>query len=283
MRKLVLSASILAVSAVAASAADLAPQTYYTKAPPPAPVAAYNWTGFYIGGSLGGDWIQNDNATLSLPAGPPQAFQPFLANGSIPTNYGTNGSGLIYGGQAGYNWQMSNFVVGLEADFSGTTENNTQTVITDVPAAGVSLGLAYSTKIDALGTVRGRIGVLATPSLLLYATGGFAYGEVSHSYSESFGAPGTTPTINQSFGSVSNWDTGWTVGAGAEYALDQNWSIKGEYLFVNLSGDTFTTTATSGCGIPGACAFTLSPSHLGLNIARLGVNYKFGGPVVAKY
>ena len=156
---------------------------------------------------------------------------------------------------------------------------------TNVAAAGVSFGLAYTTKIDYVGTVRARAGLLVAPSVLLYATGGFAYGQVNHSYSESFGPLGGNPfTTNQSFGSSSSTNTGWVVGAGAEWMFAPNWSLRGEYLYVNLSSNSFTTPSNNAtCGVPNTCSFTLSPSNLGLNIARVGLSYKFGGPVVAKY
>jgi len=283
--KLIISAAVAASAILgigAASAADLPARTY-SKAPVMVD-PGYNWTGFYVGVNVGGDWIGKDNAVLTLPPGPPQAFLPFLANGSIPTNYGTSGAGVIGGVQAGYNWQMQSLVLGLEADFSGSSLNKSQTQYTSVVAAGFSFGNVYSTKLDYLGTVRGRLGVLVTPTLLAYATGGFAYGQVSHSFSEAFGALGGPATTNQSFGSVQNIDTGWTVGAGLEYALGNNFTIRGEYLYASLRGDSFTTVSNNpNCGVPNACSFTLGSGNLGLNIVRAGINYKFGGPVVAKY
>jgi outer membrane immunogenic protein len=283
MKKIALAAAAVSILMVGvASAADMAPR--YAKAPPPV-TPVWSWTGFYIGGDLGGAWIQKDDAVLTLPPGPPQAFLPFLANGSIPVNYGTRGSSFLYGAHAGYNWQVSNFVLGAEADIFGSSSRFTQNQTTNVPAALASFGLIYSTKIDYIGTVRGRAGLLVTPNVLLYATGGFAYGRVNHTYSESFGPLGGNPfTTNQSFGSSTNTNTGWVAGAGAEWMIAQNWSLRAEYLYVNLSGSSFTTPSNNpNCGLVNACSFTLTPSNLGLNIARVGLSYKFGGPVVARY
>jgi outer membrane immunogenic protein len=280
--KLIFSAAVAASAILgigAASAADLPVRTY-TKAPVMVD-PAYNWTGFYVGVNVGGDWIGKDNAVLSLPPGPPQAFLPALANGFIPTNYGTTGAGVIGGVQAGYNWQMQSLVLGLEADFSGSSLNKTQTQNIVPGGLSSSFSNVYSTKVDYLGTLRGRLGGLVSPTLLAYLTGGFAYGQVSHSFSESLGVPAQ---INQSFGSVRNLDAGWTVGAGLEWALGNNVTIRGEYLYVNLRGDSFTTTSNNpNCGLPNACSFTLSSNNLSLNIVRAAINYKFGGPVVAKY
>ena len=284
MKKILLGAvALAAIGAAPALAADLPARTY-TKAPPVvAPV--YNWTGFYVGGDVGGLWTQKDNAVLSLPPGPPQAFLPFLANGSIPVNYGTNGSSFLYGAHAGYNWQINSFVLGAEADIFGISSRFTQNQTTNVFAAFNSFGLTYTTKIDYVGTVRGRAGLLVAPNVLLYATGGLAYGQVNHTFSESFGPFGGNPfTTNQSLGSNNSTNTGWVVGAGAEWMIAQNWSLRAEYLYVNLSSSSFTTPSNNvTCGVVNACSFTLSPSNLGLNIARVGVSYKFGGPVVAKY
>jgi outer membrane immunogenic protein len=290
MKKLMpMAAAFVAIGAAPALAADLPARTF-TKAPAPIVDPTYNWSGFYAGANVGGDWIGSDHAVLTLPPGPPQAFLPFLADGTIATNYGTTGAGVIGGVQAGYNWQMQSLVLGLEADFSASSLNRAQTQNTIFPAAGVPVILVpfstvYSTRVDYLGTVRGRLGGLVTPTLLAYATGGFAYGSVSHSFSQSSGFGLGGPTLfNESFGTVKNVDAGWTVGAGLEWALGNNFTVRGEYLYVNLRGDSFTTTSNNAnCGGVNVCSFTLSPGNLGLNIVRAGINYKFGGPVVAEY
>jgi outer membrane immunogenic protein len=283
--RLIVTAAAVAVGSTvgigAASAADL-PVRAYTKAPAIVAEPGYDWSGFYIGASAGGDWIGKDNAVLSLPPGPPQAFLPFLANGTIPTNYGTTGAGAVYGGQLGYNWQIQNVVLGLEADFFGSSLNRAQTQSTS--GFGSSISTVYSTNLDWFGTVRGRLGAAVTPRFLAYVTGGFAYGDVGHSYSETSGRLPAPPTTNQSFGSVKNLDTGWVVGAGLEWAVTNNFTVRGEYLYTNLSSNSFTTPSNNpNCGVVNACSFTLSPSNLSLNIVRAGFNYKFGGPVVARY
>jgi outer membrane immunogenic protein len=128
-------------------------------------------------------------------------------------------------------------------------------------------------KIDWFGTVRGRIGVLATPRVLLYATGGLAYGEVNSS--ESIG-------IVPSVFSTSSTNVGYTIGAGIEGAIGGNWTAKLEYLYVDLgrvSGSFATPTAALG----GGTITSNYSSRVTDNVLRAGVNYKFGGPVVAKY
>lgn len=252
-------------TAGAATAADLP-----VKAPPlvaPAPT----WTGFYIGASVGGAWL-HDTATLSLPPGPPQLFAPHVAAGAIPANYQVDDSRLIASFQVGYNWQLSSlWVAGLEADISGPRVGGTQNIATNLLVFG-PFALQYQTNVDYIGTVRGRFGALVTPTLLAYGTGGFAYGRVSRSFTE-IANPGN---IVQSTGGTQNTDIGWTVGAGLEYALTSHFTVRGEYLFVQLRGDTFTTPSiNANCGTPNACSFTLTSNDPTIQIARFGLNYKF--------
>jgi outer membrane immunogenic protein len=252
---LVATASLLATSAFAA---DLAPRMY-TKAPAPI-VAVYDWTGFYLGGNIGYSWGRSsDTSTITNGAG-----------AVIATSAGTsNLDGVVGGGQIGYNWQVQSWVWGLEADIQGTGEKGSRgfafapggfnaLVLAPVP-------VALTQKIDWFGTVRGRAGILVSPTVLLYATGGLAYGAVNTS--EVIGVlPGFSSTTT---------NVGWTVGAGVEGVISGNWTAKLEYLYVDLG--TVSGAFTSG-GFTSAYS-----SHITDNVLRVGVNYKFGGPVVAKY
>ena len=198
----------------------------------------------------------------------------------------SNLDGVVGGGQIGYNWQTQNWVWGLEADIQGTDEKGGRNFtcplgVCTPPLGGfnalVLLGppvpVALSQKIDWFGTVRGRAGVLVSPTVLLYATGGLAYGGVN-----------TSETIGVVPVSFSNTDTrvGYTVGVGVEGVISGNWTAKLEYLWVDLgrtSGSFLTTIPALGGG------FVTSNynSHVTDNVLRVGVNYKFGGPVVARY
>jgi outer membrane immunogenic protein len=264
-------ASLLATGAFAADLPAKAP--VYTKAPAYVePV--YDWTGFYIGGNVGYSWGRSsDTSTVTNTAG----TVLFSATDRTDLN------GVVGGGQIGYNWQMANWVYSLEADIQGTGEKGTHNYLCATGTCtapfgvvalfpGPALPLALSQKIDWFGTVRGRIGVLAAPKVLLYATGGLAYGEV-----DSSAVIGTTP-----FSSVSNTNVGWTVGAGVEGVIGGNWTAKLEYLYVDLgkaNGSFLTTTAAFGGGV----VTESFSSRITDNILRAGINYKFGGPVVAKY
>lgn len=137
----------------AAFAADLgaaSPAPVYTKAPMAVP---YSWTGFYVGGSVGADWVRN-SAVLSLPPGPPQDFAPYLANGSIPTDYSTSGSGSYTVSRQVTTGRFRVLFWGSKLIFSGLSQNTTQNLLTNVATAGNSFGLAYSTKVESIGTVR---------------------------------------------------------------------------------------------------------------------------------
>ncbi|UFX41959.1 outer membrane beta-barrel protein [Bradyrhizobium sp. 41S5] len=244
MKKILLvTASLLALSATAASAADLAARPY-TKAPPPMVAAVYDWTGFYIG--INGGWGQShDNRSVD---GIGQA-------GSLDANGGT------FGGQVGYRWQAGGWVFGLEAqgnwaDFSGSTGN----VL--VPGATVR------SKTDAFGLFTGQIGY-AWNNVLLYAKGGAAVTDRNYE----FLAPGGA------LASSTGYDTRWspTVGVGLEFAFSQGWSLGVEYnhIFEDTHGATFVTPA----GVAVAGFHTGGDTDMVLG--RL--NYKFGGPMVARY
>ena len=283
-----IAASVLTVVAATsiASAADMAPR--YTKAPPMvAPVLS--WTGFYIGGNAGYSWgrgnsdISYFNTISGLPIVPPA--------GSI-TGAGYDMNGAIAGGQVGYNWQSSNWVFGLEADAQWSDEKgraNYLCAATAIPAAGVCLpaltflpagvtgtALTLDQHLEWFGTVRGRVGVLATPQVLLYATGGLAYGSIK--------TTGTLTGFNgfgvavAAVGSNSDIRLGWTVGAGIEGKIDSNWSAKLEYLYMDFDSFRSARFALAAPVAVGANVDTSFHDH----VLRVGLNYTFG-PGIAKY
>jgi outer membrane immunogenic protein len=200
-------------------------------------------------------------------------------------------SGLIGGLQAGYNWQFTaNWLAGLEADFDGAGLSGGPSSSAFVLGGACCNLSSFQAKedIEWFGTVRARLGWLPTNTLLVYGTGGFAYGhvhdEVALNIGNSFGVPGvfidgfgfacSTPA-NCFAGSSSRIGTGWTAGGGFEYALSQNVSFKAEYLYVNLGhGAAVNAVAQSGFGhIPSS--FTVAYSALDFNVVRLGLNWKF--------
>jgi outer membrane immunogenic protein len=246
-----------------AFAADLGPRSY-DKAP--ALAAVSNWSGLYVGGNVGYGW-GNGNTDFS--------FLPTPANFDINnTTFGARSTGIIGGAQLGYNWQIGSLVTGLEADIQGSDIKGSARAVPTL------LGTAIPSPIDVLsseqklswfGTVRGRLGVTVTPELLLYGTGGLAYGRVDSS-ANSFRS--IQDFQGQAPASVSKTKVGWTAGAGAEWMFARNWSAKLEYLYVDLGSESAigAVTANQVLVLPFAVGYTW---HTRENIARVGVNYHF--------
>jgi outer membrane immunogenic protein len=201
--------------------------------------ANYNWTGFYIGGSGGGAWgssthVDDGGVTTTIP----------------------HIRGAVAGGGAGYNWQSGPWVTGFETDLSWA----------DVKGRA-DCGSECTTKVEALGTARARLGyllgggmptrgapVVASSGPLVYVTGGFAYGHV-HATDDFLSLSGT------------KWLTGWTAGGGVEWKLAGNWTAKLEYLYVDLGRKAFEGT------------FLIFPTpefvNAKMNVVRVGLSYQF--------
>jgi outer membrane immunogenic protein len=251
-----------------AAAADLPAATPVYKAAPS--VAPYNWTGFYIGGNLGYSWGRADTGTdITGFLGPTSTL---VHSDALKLN------GAVGGGQIGYNWQVSpNWVYGLEADWQGSSENggvnHNDPYSLVVPGIGMITSGTLTTnaeaKISWFGTVRGRIGY-AWDHLLIYGTGGLAYGGVRLSGtamdSGTFFAgtySGTSPF------SASRVNAGWTAGAGIEGALASSWTWKIEYLYLDLGSLNF-----SGLG-PFSYETVTAHARFNDNIVRAGLNFQF--------
>jgi len=259
-----------------ASAADLP-----RKAPAaPARAPVYGWSGFYVGGNVGGGWGKSDVDFTPNDTGASSLFFP-----GGPPSVSMKSSGALGGLQVGYNWQFNpNWLVGLEGDFDFSGVKGAGT------AAGLGFGqfpftLSADEKVKWFGTVRGRLGYAPVHNLLIYGTGGFAYGRVAQTVSFInnsnaglfFGAdPGFGCIPGTCFvGSSTRIATGWSAGGGIEYGFANNWSLKVEYLFVNLGSDSFTATATAP-GNPGQGLSTFATDFdVSFHVARAGFNYRF--------
>jgi outer membrane immunogenic protein len=315
MLRCILMASVGALALTgAAFAADLAPPPVYLS---PSPVMT--WTGFYAGLNAGytfGGSNSVDVETASrLPAvdiSPPgqEALEIKIPNATTQSTdvLSLHNSGFIGGGQVGYNLQFANaWLIGIEADIQGTGARSSASAIGIVPAISAisPSGLPPSTvqaqsnisvnnAVDYLGTVRGRLGYLVTPTLLIYGDGGFAYGGVHEGVDIASTFPPSGLGLSPAFGSFTNTRPGWTAGGGLEWLFSPNWSVKAEYLYYDLGRVTFggggLTLATSGpaagFGPAGTTFFTDSTRFNG-HIVRVGLNYHFNwwgaAPVVAKY
>jgi outer membrane immunogenic protein len=277
-----------------AFAADMA-----TKAPPPAPAPVYNWTGWYAGVNVGASFghVKTDfnAAPVTVTSGLSSVIVPGFAGSN--TEYP---DGFMGGGQIGYNWQLSPiWVVGLEADFQGALEKDTNTLTNafDIPSApiistitglptGATTSLigtavtSYSTKIDWFGTVRARLGYLwGDGKVLTYVTGGLAYARVDlEGTSTVSGTAGGAPfSITHAIGH-SHVNAGWTVGYGMEGVLaTPGWTWKVESLYMDFGhlNDTDAVACEAECPVTVAGGQTITHTHFTDAILRGGLNYKF--------
>jgi outer membrane immunogenic protein len=251
MKKVLLTGTALLMlasgSAMAADLSRAAPAPVYTKAPM---MPVFTWTGFYIGGNLGGAWAHRD-VTDSL-------FGLNFSNGN------NNNGVFIAGGQVGGNYQFNNFVVGVEGTFDWAANNNNTTTGIAVPGGNI---IQVTSNNTWLSTLAGRFGV-AFDRVLVYGKGGGAWiGNNSFTV--------TNVTTGASFtGSNSNTTTGWVVGAGVEWAFAPNWTVKAEYDFIGLGGRSFTIPA--GSPAPFAAGDTFTTGSNNVQMATVGVNFLFG-------
>jgi outer membrane immunogenic protein len=276
MRRL-LGAGLLALTGAmgTAFAADLsAPPLPTTKGPAPAP--PYNWTGFYVGVNAGGDWYGGNGFVGGSNI---QSLLPANRIINIPANRDRTDPGFTAGGLAGYNYQIGSFVVGGETDFNYIDSQSHRSGSTSIRCCGgatETLSFDSKSQLDWFGTARARLGYVPTERLLVYATGGLGYGEVERSlefsniFSQNLG-----PQLWQ--GSNSETRVGWTLGAGAEYALTSAISIRVEYLYLDLGKSNVTANyaglfPASG---PNAQIFYTSSHDNKYNIARAALAYKF--------
>ena len=265
MKKLLLGAAALVALAGPSFAADLP-----VKAMAP-PVPLLDWTGFYIGGNVGGGFASSTLTGFSGNAG----AAPFFAGVEFPNVLAPGVGGVIAGGEVGYNWQVSrSWLIGVETDFQYSGIKGNATVVTAPPVLPSST-TSVEQHSDWFGTFRGRAGILATPSVLLYGTGGLAYGQTEASFS-TVGTGftlGTCPVgLPCAAASSSSTKVGWTLGAGFEIMSIPHWTFKVEYLYVDLGTINLTGATTAAFVHP--VSFS-SSNPFKENIMRVGVNYKF--------
>jgi outer membrane immunogenic protein len=188
--------------------------------------------------------------------------------GGAPTN---NTNGFTGGAEIGYNYQINNFVVGLEGDFQYQDLNQSRKTA-QIPFITDTISFNEKIKSEWLSTVRSRLGY-ATGNFLGFVTGGLAIAD--YNFNSGYTVHEDPSTYNAQAAS-SQTLTGWTVGAGAEYALAEKWSIKAEYLYADFQHIGSVRSLLSGGGIE-ALGYTEvhSAANLTQHIARLGINYRF--------
>lgn len=281
LSRFVLIVCSLGAMVTSAAAADLRP-VRKAPVPPPIPVG-YSWTGFYIGVAAGaGFGDQRGTNSIFLPAN--SVTNSLGTDGILTLQNNRNGNDAFFvgGGQIGYNWQATpgfGWVWGIEADIQyvdmGRSGGGTfvPANYTFIPTTGLSRGLAFApppatvisngaSGLDFFGTVRGRIGY-AFDNLLLYATGGFAYGG------------------GDDRGGLNDDDIrfGYAAGGGLEYGFSRNWTVKVEGLYVSLDR---RNRGFQGTAVFDPATNTVTPNSLGsgfrdldFGLVRAGINYRF--------
>jgi outer membrane immunogenic protein len=220
-----------------------AAQNAVFKAPTALP-QQFSWAGLYLGANVGEGWSHSGLGCTFVGGSP-------CSNG-YPNHFDPKGA--LGGVQAGYNWQTANLVFGFEADFDWMGIRD----VAHFPLADPNYANAQvASRYDWLGTVRGRAG-FTVDKALFYATGGYAYAHLSQHYFDD--NSGTFPWKGTR--------NGWVAGGGVEYALSRNWSVKAEYLHVNLQSSSITASFATN-------AVTTFQLKNDLNIVRGGLNYRF--------
>jgi outer membrane immunogenic protein len=260
MKKLFLTgfAAIVTFTGGAAIAADLP-----AKAPAPMVVrpACAQFGGFYVGGHVGGgsynfNYADRGNLVQTIDS-------------DLPTSAKITDGNFLAGVQGGYNWQRNCTVFGVEADWSWTNFNASGQFFDGDGGTQDSFNL--ESRMRWFGTARVR-GGLVVDNLLLYLTGGLAYAKFDRTLTVNEDAPATSTSFSTD---RTRW--GWTVGAGAEWQWANNWSLKGEFLYMRFesNNDTITGRTVNGInfGVPGR-AYQINSEDEAW-VARLGVNYRF--------
>ena len=251
--------AVVALIGTPALAADMA-----VKAPPaPVPASAPpGWTGFYVGGDVGGAWTSNTGTWAPLPS--PLAFGVFGQSGS------NGGSSFVGGLHAGYNWEFApTWVAGIEGDWSWAAAKGSFSqawTITPPPGPCPGCFTSMSSHLDWISSLRARFGYLVTPTVMAYATGGVAWGKFDYAANNS---NAVTYVTNAAFSST---QTGFAVGGGLEWAMTKNWLVRAEYLYYRFNnGPSVVANSTAFPANPSGYSW----SSTNVNVARAGLSYKF--------
>ena len=254
----------------------------------------HSWTGFYFGGNVGYGWGNADaNLDSSLSqrtrvfrdfGGPAQTLvsDMTVAGPGFAAGASADVDGWLGGGQIGYNIQSQRWVFGVEADIQWSSQDGSLSVCSTTACGAGSSFASASYALDWFGTLRGRVGYLIDPKVLLYVTGGLAYGHLSSDYSAGI-VNGPSATFSDD-----KTKTGWVLGGGAEWSIGKNLSVKAEYLYMDL-GDIGGVSGSSSSQVvipnepqPGFATVVDTTANAALrsdftdHIFRIGLNYKFG-------
>jgi outer membrane immunogenic protein len=271
MKKFLIATAGLVALAAPALAADMAPAPY-TKAPPVMVADVYSWSGCYIGGDVGGGSARQRGSEFTIPVG-------FNA---APTSVSGTSSSVMGGVYVGCNYEFApRWVVGVEGDWSASSFSNTllapNLFLNGLPVG--SGGVTYTQSLSWIASARARLGYAVAPTVLLYVTGGGAWGNPSFSGNHTYASPCPNCSLT---GNISNSSsTGWVAGGGIDWApWHNNWIVRAEGLYYSLGGAS-ALGFQQGTTTPATTAWNWN--RVTVVEGRVGVSYKFGGPVVAKY
>ncbi len=250
--------------ATSASAADLPSKTVPTFV---APKPVFTWTGAFVGLNAGYAFGDGRAQTTGTPA-----FLTLVGPGIVPNGLDTKPDGFIGGGQVGYNLQFGALVAGVEADLQFADLKKSSSFV-GAAVLGTQLTTSAGSEITYLGTARARLGFTPFDRLLIFGTAGLAFGDVKNNGS----VTGVQAPALQWTGTRSDTKFGYAVGGGLEYALTDNLTAKGEYLYYDLGKTTVTALgnpAVRGVGALDGIDYVARVENRG-SILRAGVNYKF--------
>lgn len=269
MRRILLGVGGALACCATATAADL---PVHTKAPLVA-VPVFNWSGFYVGGFAGGAV-----ADVKANSTEPQTVGPAYYNRTAFDNNYSLGNSVIAGGTFGINFQpsASSWVFGVEGEVGYLNLARTVVDINPVPTGAPGGDSTDRTQLgEVYGVFAGRLGY-AVDRALFYGKGGAAFVDKAARFNDSCSvAPCSTTTLTAG---TSNTQLTWAAGGGVEYAITGEWSVKGEYLYL-ATRETYSYSSTAS----NANAYTSFHTDPGLHTAKIGLNYRWGGPAVGRY
>jgi outer membrane immunogenic protein len=271
MKKILLGSVALIVMSAPVLAADMP-----VKARPLPP--AWSWTGCYVGVNVGYGWETFRKSGINQYN---TATGAFIAT---HPDFSFDDDGAVGGGQIGCNWQYGQWVWGLETDLQVTSieaRNRLPGVFGNTAAPNTTTFTEAGSALRWFGTARARAGWTVTPTTLLYVTGGFAYGRVNSHLG--FGSTATN-AITTAVNFDDQYHYGWTVGAGAEAKIAQNFTAKLEYLYVDLGSASYAFNSINLVDVFARSNFVWD-QRTNFHIVRVGLNYQFNWyeTVVAKY
>jgi outer membrane immunogenic protein len=294
MRKLFLLRLTMFAAVILGSAAQAADMPVKARPPAPAPVM-YNWTGFYIGGHIGGAWVNRDGDHRFDPANRcisedrrfygPVCFEDH--------GHGRNNGNFIAGGQLGFNYQFGQYVWGIEGQISAVVDNDDDDACGFFTWRGVRDHLfRCRDRSNWVATVAARLGIAVgqTGNWLIYVKGGAAFADARFDIRRRTDCPWErefcNDTNNLFFNTNDDVRVGWMVGAGVEWGAWGNWSWKLEWNFMDFGNrDNHFDHFIVECGCDIRHRFD---RDLQVNVVKFGLNYRFGAaaveaPVAARY